>query len=130
MQRHRIQTRHIGLVQARYSDAMRAQADEIRTLKAERMRLRGRLVARATALACALDGSVGLADSLAAADLGICEKGSVSQHEYRRVDDHCRRTVNTYVLVDRPEALRIIHERPTPGEGAELTAAIVGSKGG
>lgn len=47
--------------------------------------------------------------SLAAADLVICQTGCLSHQAYWRVQDHCRRTGKTCVLVERPEALRIVH---------------------
>lgn len=57
--------------------------------------------------------------SLAAADLVICQTGCVSHGDYWRVEDHCRRTGKTCMLVDQPEALSIVrvhahadHETP------------------
>jgi hypothetical protein len=54
----------------------------------------------------ALEGA--LEDSLATADLVICQTGCVSHGAYWRVEDHCRRTGKTCVLVDQPEALSIV----------------------
>ncbi|MFT3803255.1 MAG: DUF2325 domain-containing protein [Burkholderiaceae bacterium] len=47
--------------------------------------------------------------SLRAADLVICQTGCLSHGAYWRVQDHCRRTGKTCVLIDRPDdALRIV----------------------
>ena len=46
--------------------------------------------------------------SLVAADLVICQTGCLSHGEYWRVQDHCKRTGKTCVLVAQPEALRIV----------------------
>lgn len=54
----------------------------------------------------------GLEEDLAAADLVICQTGCMSHGAYWRVQDHCKRTGKTCVLVDSSAALRIvrIHE--------------------
>lgn len=51
--------------------------------------------------------------SVAAADLVICQTGCLSHGEYWRVQDHCRRTGKTCVMVEQPD-LRIvtIHRAP------------------
>ena len=46
--------------------------------------------------------------SLHAADMVICQTGCLSHGEYWRVQDHCKRTGKTCVLVAQPEALRIV----------------------
>ena len=46
--------------------------------------------------------------SLQAADMVICQTGCLSHGEYWRVQDHCKRTGKTCVLVEQPEALRIV----------------------
>ena len=46
--------------------------------------------------------------SLAAADLVICQTGCLSHGQYWRVQDHCKRTGKTCVLVEQPEAVRIV----------------------
>lgn len=68
----------------------------------------------------------GLEESLEAADLVICQSGCVSHGAYWRVRDHCKRTGKTCVLVDDPQALRVV--RITRGgdpeeEGAALVTA-------
>lgn len=45
---------------------------------------------------------------LGAADLVICQTGCLSHGDYWRVQDHCKRTGKACVLVERPEALRIV----------------------
>jgi hypothetical protein len=42
-----------------------------------------------------------------AADLVICQTGCLSHGDYWRVQDHCRRTGKTCVLVEQPAAARI-----------------------
>lgn len=59
--------------------------------------------------------------SLVAADLVICQTGCLSHGAYWRVQDHCRRTGKTCVLVRQPEALRIVHihdGHDAPGAGS------------
>lgn len=55
--------------------------------------------------------------SLRAADLVICQTGCVSHGDYWRVQDHCRRTGKTCVLVDQPDALAIVQVQ-TPEQAA------------
>ena len=55
-----------------------------------------------------------LEDSLVAADLVICQTGCLSHGAYWRVRDHCRRTGKTCVLVEQPDALRIVRIHPSP----------------
>jgi hypothetical protein len=45
---------------------------------------------------------------LVAADLVICQTGCLSHGDYWRVQDHCRRTGKACVLVEQPDALRIV----------------------
>ncbi len=49
-----------------------------------------------------------LEESLMAADLVICQTGCLSHGAYWRVQDHCRRTGKACVVMERPEALRIV----------------------
>lgn len=49
-----------------------------------------------------------LEESLMAADLVICQTGCLSHGAYWRVQDHCRRTGKPCVVVEQPEALRIV----------------------
>ncbi|MFT4100714.1 MAG: DUF2325 domain-containing protein [Burkholderiaceae bacterium] len=63
--------------------------------------------------------------SLRAADLVICQTGCLSHGAYWRVQDHCRRTGKTCVLIDRPDdALRIvrIHAARDESEGEPARA--------
>jgi hypothetical protein len=46
--------------------------------------------------------------SLGAADLVICQTGCLSHGDYWRVQDHCKRTGKACVLVEQPEAVRIV----------------------
>lgn len=46
--------------------------------------------------------------SLRAADLVICQTGCLSHGDYWRMQDHCKRTGKTCVLVEQPDALRIV----------------------
>ena len=49
-----------------------------------------------------------LEKSLVAADLVICQTGCLSHGDYWRVQDHCKRTGKACVLVEQPDALRIM----------------------
>ncbi|WPB57488.1 DUF2325 domain-containing protein [Xylophilus sp. GOD-11R] len=46
--------------------------------------------------------------SLVAADLVICQTGCLSHGAYWRVQDHCRRTGKACVVVEQPDAVRIV----------------------
>lgn len=63
-----------------------------------------------------------LEESLVAADLVICQTGCLSHGAYWRVQDHCKRTGKTCVLVEQPEALRIvrIHKHASAVEVASV----------
>ena len=50
--------------------------------------------------------------SLRAADLVICQTGCVSHGSFWRVQDHCKRTGKTCVLIEQPDALRIVRIHP------------------
>lgn len=58
----------------------------------------------------------GLESSLAAADLVICQTGCLSHGEYWRVQDHCKRCGKICVLVEQPDALRIVRIHRTQPE--------------
>lgn len=62
--------------------------------------------------------------SLHAADLVICQTGCISAGSFWRVEDHCKRTGKTCVLVDQPEALRIVRVHPSGRTEALATAPI------
>jgi len=57
-----------------------------------------------------------------AANLVICQTGCLSHGDYWRVQDHCRRTGKTCVLVEQPAAARIDGFRP-PESPVEWIAA-------
>ncbi len=61
--------------------------------------------------------------SLREADLVICQTGCLSHGEYWRVQDHCQRTGKTCVLVEQPDALRIvrIHRGAEGGDKPAMT---------
>ena len=61
--------------------------------------------------------------SLREADLVICQTGCLSHGEYWRVQDHCQRTGKTCVLVEQPDALRIvrIHRSAEGGDNPAMT---------
>ena len=63
-----------------------------------------------------------LEDSLHAADLVICQTGCISDGAYWRVKDHCKRTGKTCLLVDQPNALRVVRIHPS-GEDGKVVAA-------
>lgn len=63
-----------------------------------------------------------LESSLRAADLVICQTGCVSDGAYWRVEDHCKRTGKPCVLVEQPNALRILRLR-ADGEDGQVVAA-------
>ena len=46
--------------------------------------------------------------SLRAADLVVCQTGCLSHGAFWRVQDHCKRTGKACVLVEQPDALRIV----------------------
>lgn len=46
--------------------------------------------------------------SFAAADLVICQTGCLSHGAYWRIEDHCKRTGKTCLMVEQPESLRIV----------------------
>jgi len=66
-----------------------------------------------------------LEDSLRAADLVICQTGCLSHGAYWRVQGHCRRTGKACVLVEQPEALRIVRiRRASDGQGGARIATL------
>lgn len=109
--------RQLGAAQQRCSAVIGAQHRRIEQLEAQLLRTRVELVMQTTALgwlreqgvAEVTEGdSAALEQSLKAADLVICATGCLSHGDYWRVRDHCRRTGKTCVMVDEPEALRIV----------------------
>ncbi|MFK3740102.1 DUF2325 domain-containing protein [Massilia sp. TN1-12] len=66
-----------------------------------------------------------LEERLSGADLVICQTGCLSHGDYWRVQDHCKRTGTACVLVERPDALRIVRIHRAPGdEGRARIAAL------
>ena len=121
IQEHQLLMRAYGEAQARCSELLRSQAAELETLRSEAMRLRASVIVRDTARAWGRDDGpdrrtmpsdaddlAALEASLVAADLVICQTGCLSHGAYWRVEDHCKRTGKTCVLVDEPEAVRIM----------------------
>lgn len=109
--------RRLGAAQQHCSAVISAQHLRIQRLEAELLRARAALVLRTTAQAWAQARDVAsiaegdaraLEESLQAADLVICQTGCLSHGEYWRVRDHCRRSGKTCVVVEQPEALRIV----------------------
>lgn len=189
LREHRILLRAYADVQARCSALLREQAERMRRMDAQAMRMRAALVLRTTELAweredrAALErsvpglarrlalgrqvaalqervrllarelgrnalsigpacggarhavradeyvpvagGEVGpgadLAAHLASADLVICQSGCLGHGDYWRVQDHCRRTGKPCVLVDRPDAVRIVRIHREQDDAAALT---------
>ena len=63
----------------------------------------------------------GLEASLSMADLVICQTGCLGHGAYWRVQDHCKRTGKTCVLVEQPDAVRIVRvQRRTSGAGVSI----------
>ncbi|MNV65802.1 hypothetical protein D3C71_1585210 [compost metagenome] len=54
-----------------------------------------------------MEDTAALVASFAAADLVICQTGCLSHGDYWRVQDHCRRTGQTCVLVEQSAAAHI-----------------------
>jgi hypothetical protein len=114
---HLVSLRQLGAAQQRCSAVIAAQHRRIEQLEAQLLRTRAALVVRTTALGWARQQDVAAIDehdpatldeSLQTADLVICQTGCLSHGDYWRVRDHCRRTGKTCVMVEQPEALRIV----------------------
>ena len=122
------------------------EAQEIARLQQQVMRLRAQRIQRDSALAweredrqrllaaiadgpalalaphtdtCAPADTEWLEHSLRCADLVICQTGCASHGAFWRVEDHCKRTGKTCVLVEQPGALRILRVHPTDPYEAE-----------
>ncbi|MGC4008436.1 MAG: DUF2325 domain-containing protein [Pseudomonas sp.] len=142
---HRALMREHGRAQLRCTELLRLQARELERLQAQAIRLRAQVIVRETALAWARedrdaleraipglrrcmtlshpDDSEALEASLRKADLVICQAGCLTHGAYWRVQDHCRRTGKTCVLVEQPEALRIVRiHQAAPGPGRTVVA--------
>ena len=79
-----------------------------------------------------IDGQIedlaNLEASLVAADLVICQTGCLSHGAYWRVQDHCKRTGKACVLVDQPDAVRIVRIHKPPVLSSTAGAAFVDAK--
>lgn len=108
---------------ARRVDALLAR---IQDLMRERLRAEPRSAAAAPGpAAAAVPGQAepdALEASLRAADLVICQTGCLSHGAFWRVQDHCKRAGKACVMVERPEAVRIvgIHAAPSGDSRARL----------
>ncbi len=66
--------------------------------------------------------------SLVAADLVICQTGCLSHGAYWRVQANCKRTGKACVLVEQPEALRIVRIHRTPQNEVAAANLSIGSE--
>jgi len=64
--------------------------------------------------------------SLIAADLVICQTGCLSHGAYWRVQDHCKRTGKTCVMVDQPQVVQLVRS-PNTSHLAPSTASHTAS---
>lgn len=97
--------------------------------EADRRRARQQLLPPAVETAGSVDDPEGLEASLTAADLVICQTGCLTHGEYWRVQDHCKRTGKACVLVEQPDALRIVRVQPAssaPGSARVATLREAG----
>ena len=71
-----------------------------------------------------------LEHSLRCADLVVCQTGCISHGAYWRVEDHCKRTGKTCVLVEQPGALRIVRIHPSeqPDDFAPMQAPMTAGR--
>ncbi|WP_460483449.1 DUF2325 domain-containing protein [Comamonas humi] len=141
-----------GAVQSRCSEQVRQQVLEIERLQAQVIQLRAQVIMRdsawawgrealwpallpvgATADATAIAGHEEppadlelLESSLRTADLVICQTGCIAHGAYWRVEDHCKRTGKPCVLVEQPEALRIVRVHPS-GRAEQLVPSAPGA---
>ena len=63
-----------------------------------------------------------LESSLHAANLVICQTGCISDGDYWRVEDHCKRNGKPCVLVDEPNALRVVRLHTSSEDGKVVAA--------
>ena len=148
---HGVLLRRYGALQRRCTEHAHAQAQEIARLQQQVMRLRAQRIQRdsalaweredrqrllaaiadgpALALAPHTDGDAHadaewLEHSLRCADLVICQTGCASHGAFWRVEDHCKRTGKTCVLVEQPGALRIVRVHPADPCEAEACTPL------
>lgn len=144
-QEHGVLLRHYGELQRRCSAQARSQRREIEQLQGQIMRLRAEVILRDSALAWEREDRQKLPDTAAdspahrpgalhapdadprrlehnlrGAELVICQTGCVSHGWFWRAGELCKRTGQTCVLVQRPQALDAARspdgqaERPAP----------------
>ena len=150
-QEHGVLLRRYSALQRRCTEQAHAQAQEIARLQQQVMRLRAQRIQRdsalaweredrqrlpaaiadgpALALAPHTDGDAHadaewLEHSLRCADLVICQTGCASHGAFWRVEDHCKRTGKTCVLVEQPGALRIVRVHPAAPCEAEACTPL------
>ncbi|UJB64890.1 DUF2325 domain-containing protein [Acidovorax sp. YS12] len=148
---HGVLLRRYGELQRRCTEHANAQAQEIVRLQQQVMRLRAQLIQRDSALAWEREDRqrllAAIADwpelalaqhpdagahadaewlehSLRCADLVICQTGCASHGAFWRVEDHCKRTGKTCVLVEQPGALRIVRVHPAGQAEPEACAPL------
>ena len=119
-----------GSVQRRCTELISQLDTKIAAQQGEIMQLRAAVIVRDSALAFASTRSTSvtmqsvgpheqaLEASLNAADLVICQTGCLSHGDYWRVQDHCKRLGKTCVLVEQPDALRIVRIHKTAPTGS------------
>ncbi len=109
-----------GSAQRRCGEVIGDLRAEIHTQQKQIMQLRAAVIIRDSALAISQADMTNLTvqnpgpqtkaleASLQAADLVICQTGCLSHGEFWRVQDHCKRLGKTCVLVEQPDAVRIV----------------------
>ena len=106
---------------ARRVQALQARIEDLLRENLLRERPRGCSPAPAPA---PVDDAERLEERLSGADLVICQTGCLSHGDYWRVQDHCKRTGTACVLVERPDALRIVRIHRAPDEGRARIATL------
>ncbi len=109
--------RRVDALLVRIQDLMRERPRAERR-KAEEARAPAPAPVPAAEAAPAQDEPDALEASLRAADLVICQTGCLSHGAFWRVQDHCKRTGKACVMVEQPEALRIMRIDAEPGGGS------------
>ncbi|WP_016834209.1 DUF2325 domain-containing protein [Herbaspirillum lusitanum] len=66
----------------------------------------------------------GLEAAIVAADLVICQTGCLSHGAYWRVQDHCKRTGKTCMLVEQPASVRIVRIHQDGDGGSSSGSAL------
>jgi hypothetical protein len=115
--------RRVETLLARVQDLLRERALWQREAAKPRLPEAGALFMAGSAKAGAGHDDEAIEASLREADLVICQTGCLSHGDYWRVQDHCQRTGKTCVLVEQPDALRIVRfHRTDEGEAAAPAA--------